>query len=76
MKILKDSWRLEHYNLMRTYIGSKIGKVLKQELPLANELVASRLEIEVGARVIELQRLRGVNDEFISYDTTCLPYDN
>jgi hypothetical protein len=47
MKILKDSWRLEHYNLMRTYIGSKIGKVLKQELPLANELVASRLEIEV-----------------------------
>ena len=52
-----------------------ITKVLKQELTLANELVASRLEIEVGARVIELQRLRGVNSEFISYDTTYLPYD-
>jgi GntR family transcriptional regulator len=52
-----------------------ITKVLKQELTLANELVASRLEVEVGDRVIKLQRLRGVNDEFISYDTTYLPYD-
>lgn len=51
-----------------------ITKVLSQELVGANEFVASQLEIEVGDKVIELKRLRGVEDEFISLDTTYLPY--
>ena len=51
-----------------------ITRVLKQRLVPATKEVASRLQVEPDDQVIELQRLRGVGDEFFILDTTYLPY--
>jgi GntR family transcriptional regulator len=51
-----------------------ITKVLRQGLVPASSKVASRLQLEPDDQVIELQRLRGVADEFFVLDTTYLPY--
>jgi len=51
-----------------------ITKVLRQGLVPASSKVASRLQLEPDDQVIELQRLRGVGDEFFVLDTTYLPY--
>lgn len=51
-----------------------ITKVLKQGLVPASSKVASRLQLEPDDQVIELQRLRGVGDEFFVIVTAYLPY--
>lgn len=51
-----------------------ITKVLRQGLVPANSKVASQLQLEPGDQVIELQRLRGVGDEFFALVTTYLSY--
>jgi GntR family transcriptional regulator len=51
-----------------------VSQVLKQELVEANAKVAARLEISLGSKVIEIQRLRFVQDEPLVLVTTFLPY--
>jgi GntR family transcriptional regulator len=51
-----------------------VSQVLKQELVEASTKVASSLEIPSGAQVIEIQRLRFVQDEPLVLVTTYLPY--
>lgn len=51
-----------------------ITRVLRQGLVPANSKVASQLHLEPGDQVIELQRLRGVGDEFFVLVTTYLSY--
>jgi len=50
-----------------------VSKVLKQELVPANPKVATSLRVETGAPVIEITRLRFVQDEPIVLVTTYLP---
>lgn len=54
---------------------SPVTKVLKQEVTSASPEVASRLQIEPKMPVIEIERLRAVDDEPIVLVTTYLPYD-
>jgi GntR family transcriptional regulator len=51
-----------------------ITKVLRQGLVPASSKVASLLQLEPDDQVIELQRLRGVGDEFFVLVTAYLPY--
>jgi GntR family transcriptional regulator len=51
-----------------------VTRVLEQSLTPANVKVASRLQLQRGEPVIKIHRLRGVEDEYIILDTTCLPY--
>jgi DNA-binding GntR family transcriptional regulator len=56
--------------------GLKPGtKVLHQEVGPANEKVARFLEIEPGAQVIDILRLRSINEEPIQLVTTYIPYE-
>jgi GntR family transcriptional regulator len=49
-------------------------RVLKQEVIPASQKVAARLKLEPDSQVVEIHRLRGVQDEPIVLDTTYLPY--
>jgi len=51
-----------------------VTRVLKQGLVPANRKVAAYLAIEEGTEVIEIERLRFVQDEPIQLTTTYLPY--
>ena len=51
-----------------------VTKILKQEMIPAPPNVAASLKLESGAMVIEIHRLRGIQDEFIILDPTYLPY--
>jgi GntR family transcriptional regulator len=51
-----------------------VSRILKQERVSASARVASALRLELGAAVIELERLRFVQDEPIAVVTTFLPY--
>jgi GntR family transcriptional regulator len=51
-----------------------VSKVLKQELVPANTKVANHLDISPGTQVIEIDRLRFVQDEPLVLVTTYLPY--
>lgn len=51
-----------------------VSQVLKQELVHASAKVASCLEISPGSKVVEIQRLRFVQDEPLVLVTTFLPY--
>jgi GntR family transcriptional regulator len=51
-----------------------VTKVLKQEVVPASAKVAARLQLEPETQVIEIHRLRGVENEPIILDTTYLPY--
>ncbi len=50
------------------------SKVLKQEQVPANPKVAAYLDLEVDTPVIQIDRIRYINDEPIVYVTTYLPY--
>jgi GntR family transcriptional regulator len=52
-----------------------VTRILKQELTPASPGIANHLQIESGAVVIKIHRLRGVKEEFFILDTTYLPYD-
>lgn len=52
-----------------------ITKVLHQEVVPANEKVAHYLQIIPGERVIDIQRLRFINEEPIQIVTTYIPYE-
>jgi len=51
-----------------------VTRVLKQGLVPANRKVAAYLTIEEGTEVVEIERLRFVQDEPIQLTTTYLPY--
>ena len=51
-----------------------ISQVLKQEITGANPKVAASLGLVVGTEIIEIERLRFVNNEPIVLVTTYLPY--
>ncbi|MCS7248381.1 MAG: GntR family transcriptional regulator [Anaerolineales bacterium] len=51
-----------------------VTKVLKQELVPANHKIATNLQVETGAWVIQIDRLRFINNEPIVLVTTYLPY--
>jgi GntR family transcriptional regulator len=51
-----------------------VTRVLKQELVPANRTIASFLQIEPDTDVIEIERLRFVEDEPIQFTTTYIPY--
>lgn len=53
-----------------------VSKVLKQEVVPANRNVANYLRLEVGALVVEIQRVRYVQEEPIVFVTTYLPYSS
>jgi GntR family transcriptional regulator len=53
---------------------SPVTRVLKQGLVPANRKVAAYLDIEEGTDVVEIERLRFVQDEPIQLTTTYLPY--
>jgi GntR family transcriptional regulator len=56
--------------------GLKPGsQVLNQEVTSSNEKVARFLNIEPGEKVIDIQRLRFINDEPIQLVTTYIPYE-
>jgi GntR family transcriptional regulator len=56
--------------------GLKPGsKVLHQDITSSNEKVARFLNIQPGVKVIDIQRLRYINDEPIQLVTTYIPYD-
>ena len=50
-------------------------RVLRQEVNPASEKVARYLAIEPGTRVIEISRLRSINDEPILVVTTYIPFE-
>ena len=50
-------------------------RVLRQTVIPADEKVAQYLEIPVGTQVVEIYRLRSVNDEPIQIVTTYIPYE-
>ncbi len=50
-------------------------RVFRQEIQPASLKVARYLKIEVGARVIEMDRLRLIDGEPIVYGTTYVPYN-
>jgi GntR family transcriptional regulator len=52
-----------------------VTQILKQGVIPASPNVAAYLKLEPGAEVIQIHRLRGVQDEFILLDTTYLPYN-
>lgn len=52
-----------------------VSQVLCQEVVPAGEKVASYLDIEPGTRVIDIKRVRSVNDEPIVLVTSYLPYE-
>ncbi|MBI9046598.1 MAG: GntR family transcriptional regulator [Anaerolineaceae bacterium] len=49
--------------------------VLKQEIVAANKKVAAYLELKEGAQIIQIDRLRFVNQEPIVLTSTYLPYE-
>ena len=51
-----------------------ITKVLSQDVVPASPKVATHLQLEPGTTVIEIHRLRGLQDEPFILDTTYLPY--
>ena len=51
-----------------------VSQVLKQQVTAANAKIATHLGLPVGTPVIEVQRLRFVNNEPIVLVTTYLPY--
>ncbi len=51
-----------------------VTQVLRQEVVPANEKIAGYLEIVPGALVVDIKRLRFVNDQPIQLVTTYLPY--
>jgi len=51
-----------------------ITKVLRQDVVPASPKVATHLQLEPGTQVIEIHRLRGLQDEPFILDTTYLPY--
>ena len=51
-----------------------VTQVLKQEIVPANAKVAAQLDLKPGTKVIEIERLRFVQDEPIVLVTTYLPY--
>jgi DNA-binding GntR family transcriptional regulator len=51
-----------------------LSQVLKQQIVPANAKVASNLEIAPGTQVIEIERLRLIQDEPLVLVTTYLPY--
>ena len=51
-----------------------VTQVLKQEVVPANARVAAQLDLKPGSKVIEMERLRFVQDEPIVLVTTYLPY--
>lgn len=61
------------YEDMQTRGYTPVSQVLKQELITANPRLASRLEIEPGSPVLQLDRLRFANREPIVLVTTYLP---
>lgn len=50
-----------------------VSKTLKQQCAAANEKIATHLQIEVGTSVVEIRRLRYVNNTPIQLVTTYLP---
>jgi GntR family transcriptional regulator len=52
-----------------------VTRVLHQEVKPANDKVASYLGIEPGTRVVDIQRLRFINEEPIQLVTTYIPYE-
>jgi GntR family transcriptional regulator len=52
-----------------------VTKVLHQNVSPANEKVARFLNVETGAMLIDIQRLRYIDDEPIQLVTTYIPYE-
>lgn len=52
-----------------------VSDVLKQEIVAAPRRIAGFLELEIGAPVIQIDRVRYVEDEPIVFVTTYLPYE-
>ncbi len=51
-----------------------VSQVLRQQMVAADEEVAARLSLEPGALVVEIERLRFVEDEPVVLTTTYLPH--
>jgi len=51
-----------------------VTQVLRHEVVEANEKVAGHLEIPVGTRIVDIKRLRSVNDVPIQVVTSYIPY--
>jgi len=51
-----------------------VSQVLRQELRAADEQVAARLNLKPGATIVEIERLRFVEDEPVVLTTTYLPH--
>jgi GntR family transcriptional regulator len=51
-----------------------VSQVLKQLVRQADEQVAARLNLRAGARIVEIERLRFVQDEPVVLTTTFLPH--
>jgi len=52
-----------------------VSQVLRQEVRPADEQIAARLNVRPGTRVVEIERLRFVEDEPVVLTTTYLPQD-
>jgi GntR family transcriptional regulator len=51
-----------------------VSQVLKQRVAPASQQVAARLELKTGARIVEIERLRFVQEEPVVLTTTYLPH--
>jgi len=51
-----------------------VSQVLRQQVGTADEKVAARLNLEPGAPIVEIERLRFVEDEPVVLTTTYLPH--
>ena len=60
---------------METRGHRPVSEVLKQEVVVPSQKVASYLNLDGGAKVIQIDRLRFVQDEPIVLVTTFLPFD-
>lgn len=63
------------YEDMVTLGYPPVSQVLKQEVTPAEEHVAARLNLKPGARVVEIERLRFVQEEPVVLTTTYLPHE-
>jgi GntR family transcriptional regulator len=51
-----------------------VSQVLRQEVCPADEQIAARLNVKPGTRIVEIERLRFVDDEPVLLTTTYLPH--
>ncbi len=63
------------YQDMQAKGHEPVSRVLRQEIAAASRRIAAMLQVKIGAPVIQIDRLRFVDDEPIVLVSTYLPYD-